>query len=541
MIASLALLCFLIPQPSHAQAGVGEDDRQMDARISNASGEARECVKDEKKRYEDAVNWFPKIRNKDSFAKYSCQPMHSAQEYPPKPCCDAYYVNRSKPGMGDEAWYVLQECGWREEIRKRKETYHKKAETCLQKYPVAKQPSQSAGGPLSERIRRSIEGYPTLQQAMREMIGKNAFIVGIDGAGNFSVINNRGQRLAIPASLAGKFGMSKQFAILFNNDFLTKALPGRLVASSEHGSIRGTINGGGDFVYMEQELKDYLYLMFNNNRIDMNMLAVSLMIASSEHGSVRGTINGTGDFLDKPLPPSGSISMGPDKGILLAYDDHRNELIARDFVKGPAMYASSQTPNHVFIITPSAQMTIVGKAVVDVGHNGVTGVLVLEGKARIREGNSAAEREIPAGSAAIIVPGYGIGNTVSAREIRINPWWESTAGTRQSQPSGWTSILAKGNPVTVILDAVTDSNESSRYLGTIKAGERYTIQYIPSSGQWKATGYNKGTKTSGTSTYAGGKPENREFNIWGHIFQFDETGRVFDSRLGYVGRLLSPR
>jgi hypothetical protein len=436
MIAFLALLCFLIPQPSNAQAGFGEDDRQMDARISNASGEARECVKNEKKRYEDGVNWFPKIRNKDSFPKYSCQPMHSAQETPPKHCCDTYYANRNKPGMGDEAWYVLQECGWREEIRKRKETYYKKAETCLQKYPAAKRQPQSAGSTLSERIGRSIEAYPPLQKAIREMIGKNAFIVGIDEAGKFCVINNQGQRLAVPASLARKFGMSKQFAILFNNDFLTKALPGNLVASSEHGSIRGTINGGGDFVYMEQKLKDYLYLVFNSNRIDMNMLAASLMIASSEHGSIRGTINGGGDFLDKPLPPSGSISMGPNNGILLAYEDHRNELIARDFLKGPSLHASSQSPNYVFIMTPSAQMTIAGRAVVDVGHNGVTGVLVLEGKARIREGVSGVEREIPAGSAAIVVPGYGIGNAVSTREIRINPWWESTTGPGNRSPRG---------------------------------------------------------------------------------------------------------
>jgi len=112
------------------------------------------------------------------------------------------------------------------------------------------------------------------------------------------------------------------------------------------------------------------------------------------------------------------------------------------------------------------------------------------------------------------------------------------ADAAQPEPQNWVGILSKGYQVSVIFDKVADSPESSRSLGTIKAGESYAIRYMPSSEQWQATGYNKGTKASGTWSYPGGKPENREFNIWGHVFRFDDAGRVFDERLGHVGHLI---
>ena len=146
------LLCFVLPSRSHAQTGSEEYYQQMDIQVKNSSAAAQDCAKEEKKRYENAVNWFPKIRNKDSFAYYSCQPMHSAQETPPKQCCDTYYATRNKPGMGDEAWYVLQECGWREETKKRKEAYYKKAEMCLQKDPSVKVQAKKWRSARRERI-----------------------------------------------------------------------------------------------------------------------------------------------------------------------------------------------------------------------------------------------------------------------------------------------------------------------------------------------------------------------------------------------------
>lgn len=138
------LFSLFIPAFLQAQGGA-EDDSELESALNRASGEVRECVRSEKKSYDDAVNWYPKVRDKGSFSKYSCQPMHSAQESPSKQCCDAYYAGRNKPGMWDEAWNVLQECGWRDEIAKRKKAYHDKARSCLKQYPAPKDEQRATG------------------------------------------------------------------------------------------------------------------------------------------------------------------------------------------------------------------------------------------------------------------------------------------------------------------------------------------------------------------------------------------------------------
>ncbi len=60
-------------------------------------------------------------------------------------------------------------------------------------------------------------------------------------------------------------------------------------ASSEHGSIRGTINGGGDFVQC--------VLPSQKAVAAPKSAAKSDIMLSSEHGSIRGTCNGGGDFI----------------------------------------------------------------------------------------------------------------------------------------------------------------------------------------------------------------------------------------------------
>lgn len=90
----------------------------------------RQCAKPEQEVYDRGVAWLPRMHDKDAFSKFSCQPMHSAQETPSKACCDAYYGTRNEKGMWDKAWDVLQECGWKDEIAKRQAAYEKKLAEC---------------------------------------------------------------------------------------------------------------------------------------------------------------------------------------------------------------------------------------------------------------------------------------------------------------------------------------------------------------------------------------------------------------------------
>ncbi|MDD5177314.1 MAG: hypothetical protein PHQ05_12925 [Sterolibacterium sp.] len=131
---------------------------------------------------------------------------------------------------------------------------------------------------------------------------------------------------------------------------------------------------------------------------------------------------------------------------------------------------------------------------------------------------------------------YKVVVSSGTREIATGSF--RVAESSQVPSVNWISILSRGNPVSVLLDAVADSNDKNWPLGTIKGGERYTIEYLPGSGEWSVTGYNKGTRAVGSWTYPDGRPEDREFNIWGHMFRFDDTGRVLDSQLGHVGRLV---
>ncbi|MBI5239230.1 MAG: hypothetical protein HY926_02050 [Elusimicrobia bacterium] len=88
--------------------------------------------------HKQAVDWLPKIHDPNSFAHWSCQPMHSAQESPSKACCDAYYGTRNDKGMWDKAWDILQDCGWKDEIEKRRLALEKRKAACAAKAAPAK-------------------------------------------------------------------------------------------------------------------------------------------------------------------------------------------------------------------------------------------------------------------------------------------------------------------------------------------------------------------------------------------------------------------
>ena len=78
------------------------------------------------------------------------------------------------------------------------------------------------------------------------------------------------------------------------------------------------------------------------------------------------------------------------------------------------------------IITPSAEITVNKNTelVVDIGFNGVTGILVLADWAQVREPVTESQVNVPAGSAVIVVPGYDIGNPIKVGGDQITRWWE---------------------------------------------------------------------------------------------------------------------
>ena len=181
-----------------------------------------------------------------------------------------------------------------------------------------------------------IASSPNISEATKAIFKQDAAIIVRDQNNQFYTVNNEGKSIPLPLALNSYFRASNQFAVLGNDQWL---------ASSEHGSIRGTINGGGDFVLLNKipaELKDRDFTMLatncttstecnpvmtiNSTASSTKVTATCLMpppdatltgarpgevyyvstlggrIASSEHGSCRGTINGGGDFIYEPNP-----------------------------------------------------------------------------------------------------------------------------------------------------------------------------------------------------------------------------------------------
>ncbi|MDP2991250.1 MAG: PDZ domain-containing protein, partial [Kiritimatiellota bacterium] len=85
------------------------------------------------------------------------------------------------------------------------------------------------------------------------------------------------------------------------------------------------------------------------------------------------------------------------------------------------------------IVTPSAEITVSDNTefVIDIGFNGVTGVLVLADTAHVREPVTGSEVDVPAGSVVIVVPGYEIGAPIPVSGNDVNAWWN---GEQQPTP-----------------------------------------------------------------------------------------------------------
>ncbi|MDP2277330.1 MAG: hypothetical protein Q8K51_03815, partial [Nitrospirota bacterium] len=166
-------------------------------------------------------------------------------------------------------------------------------------------------------------------------------------------------------------------------------------------SIRGTINGGGDFVYLQNQ-PNYIW-MKENGAIKNYQLGSSIYLASSEFSSIRGTINGGGDFVKVILEK--------------------------------------------VIETPFTQITLIGtKAVVDLGFNSVTGVLVLEGQALVKELSTNTEKHVRAGEAVLIVPGHGISDASPVSNMNVTQWWKGSDLTVATPVSSHMRTLREQEP-----------------------------------------------------------------------------------------------
>jgi hypothetical protein len=124
---------------------------------------------------------------------------------------------------------------------------------------------------------------------------------------------------------------------------------------------------------------------------------------SSEHSSIRGTINGGGDFIN--YAPNARPSDHP----LL----HRIGGIVRTRPLAPRGYASAAAEaTTIRVPGGSVRVPEAALAAIDVAPNGITAVAVLFGTVLVRETETKAAREVEQDSVAVIIPKKGVSRAV---------------------------------------------------------------------------------------------------------------------------------
>lgn len=249
----------------------------------------------------------------------------------------------------------------------------------------------------AQQLGADLEALKPLDQAVAGILGRGEFIVTEDLAGGFVFIDDQGHR----RSLSG-VAPNGSFLMLKEVDIIDFGLAGLGIASSEHGSIRGTINGGGDFVRVLREHRERQYCKVSPLEILESIAGSTLLLVSSEHGSIRGTINGGGDFIKVPPDPPTSIGDA-------AWSGTGARLILAS-TAASAMRQVPRVPPTWTLRLPGATVQIPpGPAVrTELGYNGMMALAVARGTAVATDARSGQRVPVAAGSGALVIPGKGV-------------------------------------------------------------------------------------------------------------------------------------
>lgn len=111
----------------------------------------------------------------------------------------------------------------------------------------------------------------------------------------------------------------------------------------------------------------------------------------------------------------------------------------------------------------------------------------------------------------------------------------------QQVSNEWADYINSGKTFYVVFDTATFDDSgwqgASDPMGTLKAGETYTVTYNTNNTNWSVTGYNEGSGSVGTFDYKTVSPKDGKLNLWGRVYTFNSLGEVTDSTYGPVGHL----
>jgi hypothetical protein len=212
--------------------------------------------------------------------------------------------------------------------------------------------------------------------------------------------------------------------------------------SSEHGCVRGTINGGGDFIrrpgmgfpnsvlagYSGGAIRQAAPAAYLGASVEMRTEGAEITQIQTGSPADLAGLN-TGDIIQQVDGQAVNPSNPLDARIAQFSAGEKVELtVLREGETRTAVVTLAEFTEAV-IRTPSAEITVEDYSLltVDIGFNGYTGVYVIDGRATVRELIGGTQTEVSAGEALIVAPGRAIDPPVAVDSNDVNAWWQDTA------------------------------------------------------------------------------------------------------------------
>lgn len=449
-LARLALYVLIVLSATVTPAGTQTLDpraAQVEAAIAANSSNAalQQCLKGDPaiERYRYATNDLINVAKPNFPAPFNCSGIGASwQEVAPAACCSAF--ERDKAKNIDAAWIALQQCGMQDRIAKRRPAFLAAAEKCFAASGVAiaaapkpATPAVAADSPWKD--------LPAFQAIRDQIIGKDAF--AILGGEQLRVFDNAARVKDLPGFLADR--VQSGHAILDDRAWLQAAFASFATNTSFDDFLasmaRAASEAGKEYVWFGDE---FLKHQLPNTSIR----TTGGQFCSSEHGSVRGTINGTGDFIYCPLWEELKVPMGSER----TYWDTFGETFLKSFLPVETFeqlsrdirtdIASASTPRfgirlaswrmveaipveHIRIELPSARVTSddpMPIVITDLAPSGAAAVMVLAGRVRITETKTGMSTLASRGQSVLVWPGNGVSKPTAVSAAR----WAAVAKPR---------------------------------------------------------------------------------------------------------------
>lgn len=367
--------------------------------------------------YNRAVTAIEASRNPSTPAKFNCSGIGASwQEVAPKACCELF--ERDKRGNVDAAWIALQQCGWRNQVEVRRPAYLKAAEACLASAGLGATaaPTPTATRPAAGDQTDPWHGMLTPDQVRALVRGRDAFAV-FGGAG-WQVYDSAGRVRPMPAVLADR--VRRGAVLLSDRAWLIAALAGMNLKLGPEEAARLLAEGGPavdrQFVWFGENLVRF-YLagasLFTSIGPGVTSagdpgtcrLQQGIRRVSSEHGSIRGTINGGCDFI-RLTPRDDGLWRSTPRLVLAAWPS------AQGSVGGDDLYLDLPGATVHALNGPA-------RVVSDLAPNGAVAVLVLSGQVEVRSSQPARAVLVSAGNAAVVWPGAGVSRPAAVSADRL--------------------------------------------------------------------------------------------------------------------------